>query len=226
LLVSVIVIATRLLWIFPGSRIALWLARRRDPDLRAARWRDVFIAGWAGLRGAVTLAAAMALPLAAGGRPFPGRDLLIFLASRVIVFTLVFNGLTLPLLIRWFGVKGDGAAAREERAARISAAHAGIRRLRKLLDHQHDAAERKFTMQLIADYELHIDEVKAEYGADGRTLSPRLASERAIRLAAVEAERSELHDMLIKGRINEQILFSIQRDLDHLEALLQPRGEG
>ena len=70
----------------------------------------------------VTLAAAMALPLAAGSRPFPGRDLLIFLASSVIVFTLVFNGLTLPFLIRWFGVKGDGAAERDEIGMRRAAA--------------------------------------------------------------------------------------------------------
>jgi len=226
LLVSGIVIATRLVWIFPGSRIALWLARRRDPELQPARWRDVFIAGWAGLRGAVTLAAALSIPLVAGGAPFPGRELLIFLASSVIVVTLVFNGLTLPLLIRWFGVKGDGAAEREERAARIAAAQAAIRKLRNLMDHQNDPGEREFTMQLIGDYERRIEEIKVEYGADGRHISPRLAAERLIRLAAVEAERAELQSMLVKGRINEQVLFAIQRDLDHLETVLQPRMEG
>ena len=72
-----------------GSRIALWLTRLHDPDMKPARWRDLFIAGWAGLRGAVTLAAALSLPLVAGGSAFPGRDLLIFLASSVIVITLV-----------------------------------------------------------------------------------------------------------------------------------------
>jgi CPA1 family monovalent cation:H+ antiporter len=226
LLVSALVIATRLVWVFPGSRIALWLARRRDPELQPARWRDVFIAGWAGLRGAVTLAAALSIPLVAGGAPFPGRELLIFLASSVIVVTLVVNGLTLPVLIRWFGVKGDGAAEREERAARIAAAQAAIRKLRNLLDHQEGSVEREFTLQLIADYERRIEEINVEYGSEGRHVSPRLAAERAIRLAAVEAERAELQKLLVKGRINEQVLFAIQRDLDHLESVLQPRVEG
>lgn len=66
----------------------------------------------------------------------------------------------------------------------------------------------------------------AAYGEDGRDVSPRLASERAIRLAAVEAERAELQTLLKLGRINEQVLFVIQRDLDHLETVLQPRVEG
>jgi CPA1 family monovalent cation:H+ antiporter len=226
LLVSAIVIITRVAWVFPGSRLALLLARRHDPGLKPARWRDVFIAGWAGLRGAVTLAAALSLPLAAGGAPFPGRDLLIFLASSVIVITLVFNGLTLPLLIRWFGVKGDHAAEQEERAARIAAAQAAIRKLRKLMDHQEERTEREFTMQLIGDYERRIEEVKEEYGAEGLDASPRLAAERTIRLAAVEAQRAELQSLLKKGRINEQVLFVIQRELDHLEAVLLPRAEG
>src|SRR4051812_3163291 len=186
LLVSAIIIATRLVWIFPGSRIALWLARRHDPELQPARWRHVFIAGWAGLRGAVTLAAALSIPLVAAGAPFPGRELLIFLATSVIVVTLVCNGLTLPLLIRWLGVKGDGAAEREERSARIAAAQAAMRKLRHLMDHQSDPVEREFTMQLIGDYERRIEEIKVEYGADGRHISPRLATERLIRLAAVE----------------------------------------
>jgi monovalent cation/hydrogen antiporter len=222
LLVSAIVIVTRLLWIFPSSRIALWLARRHDPELKPARWRDVFVAGWAGLRGAVTLAAALSLPLSVGGAPFPGRDLLIFLASSVIVVTLVFNGLTLPLLIRWFGVQGDDAVEREERAARIAAAQAAIRALRKILDHQHQAAERDFILRLIADYERRVEEIKQEYGDRARDTSPLLAFERGIRLAAVEAERAELAHLLRKGRINEQALFNIQRELDHLESLLQP----
>jgi monovalent cation/hydrogen antiporter len=225
LLVSGIVIVTRLVWMFPGSKIALWLTRLHDPEIKPARWRDVFIAGWAGLRGAVTLSAALSLPLAAGDVAFPGRDLLIFLASSVIVITLVFNGLTLPLLIRWFGIKGDGAGEREERAARTAAAQAAIRALRKLLDHQQDAAERKYTMELIADYDRRIEEIKEEYSDGGRDLSPRLAAEHAVRLAAVEAERAELQSLLRRGRINEQVLFTVERELDHLESLLQPNAE-
>ena len=220
LLVWAIVVGVRLVWLFPGSRIGLWLNRLHNPNLAAAPWRDVFIAGWAGLRGAVTLAAALSIPLAAGAASFPGRDLLIFLASSVIVLTLVVNGLTLPLLIRWLGVTGDDINEREARAARIAAAHAAIAELRSRMDHQESAAEREFTMRLIDEYQQRVREVKAQVGEEEQDVVPRLAFEGSIRLAAVAAERAELHALRDNRRINEQVLFVIQEELDLLEAAL------
>jgi CPA1 family monovalent cation:H+ antiporter len=180
----------------------------------------VFIAGWAGLRGAVTLAAALSIPLTAGTASFPGRDLLIFLASSVIVLTLVVNGLTLPMLIRWLGVTGDDINEREARAARVAVAHAAIGELRSRLDHQASADERNFTMRLIAEYHRRIQEVKAEESEEAEDVVPRIAAERSIRLAAVAAERAELHALRDKRRINEQVLFVIQHELDYVEAAL------
>jgi Na+/H+ antiporter len=220
LAVWAIVVGVRLLWIVPGSRIGLWLNRVHQPNLAAAPWRDVFIAGWAGLRGAVTLAAALSIPLTAGTASFPGRDLLIFLASSVIVLTLVVNGLTLPMLIRWLGVTGDDINEREARAARVAVAHAAIGELRSRLDHQASADERNFTMRLIAEYHRRIQEVKAEESEEAQDVVPRVAAERSIRLAAVAAERAELHALRDKRRINEQVLFVIQHELDYVEAAL------
>jgi monovalent cation/hydrogen antiporter len=226
LVVWAIVVGVRLAWIFPGSRIGLWLNRLHTPNLAAAPWRDVFVAGWAGLRGAVTLAAALSIPLMAGAAPFPGRNLLIFLASSVIILTLLVNGLTLPLFIRWFGVEGDDVNEREERAARIAAAHAAIAELRSRLDHLESAQDRDFTMRLIEEYHRRIREVKAEDSEEEKALRSGIASERAIRLSAVAAERAELQALRDKRRINEQVLFVIQRELDYLEAgLLAPTQE-
>ena len=220
LLVSAIVVLVRLAWFFPGSRIGLWLNRLHNPGLAATPWRDVFVGGWAGLRGAVTLAAALSLPLMAGAELFPARDLLIFLASSVIVVTLVINGLTLPLLIRWLGVTGDDVNERDERAARIAAAHAAIAELRSRMDHQDSAPDRDFTMRLISEYQRRVREVKAEEGEEAEDILPRIASEREIRLAAVGAERAELLSLRDNRRINEQALFVIQRELDYIEAAL------
>ncbi len=226
LVVWAIVVGVRLVWMFPGSRIGLWLNRLHQPNMAAAPWRDVFIAGWAGLRGAVTLAAALSIPLTAGAASFPGRDLLIFLASSVIVLTLVVNGLTLPMLIRWLGVTGDDINEREARAARIAAAHAAIAELRSRLDHQDSADDRGFTMRLIDEYHRRIREVKAETGEEAEQVLPRIAAERSIRLAAVAAERAELHALRNNRRINEQVLFVIQQELDYVEAaLLAPTQE-
>lgn len=220
LAVWAIVVGVRVVWIVPGSRIGLWLNRLHQPNLAAPPWRDVFIAGWAGLRGAVTLAAALSIPLAAGTASFPGRDLLIFLATSVIVLTLVVNGLTLPMLIRWLGVTGDDINEREARAARIAVAHAAIAELRSRMDHQESADDRGFTMRLIDEYHRRIREVKAEDGEEAEELLPRVAAERSIRLAAVAAERAELHALRDNRRINEQVLFVIQQELDYVEAAL------
>ena len=223
LAVSISVVVVRLAWIFPGSRVALWLARLHYPALPAPPWRDVFIAGWAGIRGAVTLAAALSLPLAAGAGPFPERNLLIFLATSVIVFTLVVNGLSLPVLIRWLHVRDDGVVEREERAARVATGHAAIRVLRSHMDHQEDADDHEFTLRLIREYErqvLHITE-----GSEGaeRTATIRVETERAIRLHGVSAERAELRQLHVSGRINEHVLLTLQRELDFQEASLRVR---
>jgi len=220
LAVSATVILVRLAWIFPSSRIALWLSHLHYPELPAARWRDVFVAGWAGIRGAVTLAAALSIPLMAGASPFPHRDLLIFLATSVILVTLVLNGLTLPVLIRWFAVSDGGVSEREHRAARVAVAHAAIHGLRGHLDHQEDPGDRDFTMALIRKYERRVQVVMEQEDGAEQTATVRFEAERAILLHALNAERAELDALRDRRRINEQTLFAIQYDLDLREASL------
>ena len=224
LAVSITVILVRFVWIIPFSRVALWLTRLHYPNAPAARWRDVFVAAWAGVRGAVTLAAALSLPLVAGGKPFPERDLLIFLATSVIVFTLVVNGLSLPLLIRWFRVTDDGSTEREARAARIAMSHAAIRELRSRMDFQQHTDDQEFTLSLIREYERQVQHVTE--GGDGstRTATARVDAERTIRLHGVAAERSELSVLHRSAKINEYVLFALQRELDLREASLRIRA--
>ena len=132
-IVSAAVIGTRLLWIYPATYLPRLLSRRireRDPY---PPWQYPALIGWTGLRGAVTLAAALALPLTtSSGSPFPQRDLLIYLAFCVILATLVLQGLSLPLLIRLLHLEDDGSAAKEETKARIHAADAALARLDEL----------------------------------------------------------------------------------------------
>ncbi|MDB5308442.1 MAG: nhaK [Gemmataceae bacterium] len=104
--VSVVVILARLVWVFPGAYLPRWLDRKvLGIPSPYPSWRGVFVVGWTGMRGVVSLAAALALPLTtADGKPFPGRDLIQFVTFWVIFATLVGQGLTLPLVIRWLGV--------------------------------------------------------------------------------------------------------------------------
>jgi len=88
------------------------------------------------------------------------------------------------------------------------------------MDYQESPAEREFTMRLIEEYQQRIREVKAQVGEEEQDVVPRLAFEGSIRLAAVAAERAELHALRDNRRINEQVLFVIQQELDLLEAAL------
>jgi CPA1 family monovalent cation:H+ antiporter len=131
--ISAAIILIRILWVFPATWLPrlLWSSlRKRDPN---PAWQHVSIVAWTGMRGVVSLAAAMALPFAtATGDPFPGRDLILFLTFVVILVTLVVQGLTLPPLIRWLKVQDDGAEQQEERDARLRANHAALARLDEL----------------------------------------------------------------------------------------------
>jgi len=117
---SILVILLRVIWLFPGAYIANRIRTRilgqNEPMPSAS---SIFVVAWSGMRGVIALAAAIALPQTlADGSPFPQRNLIIFLAFCVIFVTLVFQGLTLPLVVRWLGVAVSPGRSQEEEAAR------------------------------------------------------------------------------------------------------------
>lgn len=125
-IVSLAVIVGRIIWVYPGAfipRISKKI-REREPEINL---KLVTIVAWSGMRGVVSLAAALAMPLMIeGSKPFPNRNLIIFLTFSVIFSTLVIQGLTLRPLIRWLGIKPDGRAHEEELEARVTVATAMI----------------------------------------------------------------------------------------------------
>ncbi|MDB6172140.1 MAG: Na+/H+ antiporter, partial [Chthoniobacteraceae bacterium] len=133
--VSAVVIAVRLLWIFPSAYVPRFLFRgilARDPY---PDWRHLVIIGWSGMRGVDSLATALALPfITATSAPFPGRDTIIFISFVVILCTLVLQGLTLPILIRLLKVERDGKADCEEHVARVAANQAALGYLERLAE--------------------------------------------------------------------------------------------
>ena len=138
--VSVTVIAVRFAWVFAVLHAPKWIARRMS------NWRGAVFLSWAGMRGAVSLAAALALPLETdAGTAFPARELILFLTFSVILATLVGQGLTLPYVIRVLGLEYDGIDDREDAKARIHAAEAALARLEELVNEdwvRDDTAER------------------------------------------------------------------------------------
>ncbi|HTP99586.1 MAG TPA: Na+/H+ antiporter [Casimicrobiaceae bacterium] len=212
----------RLVWIFPLANLRPFLFRKVREREGFPNPRGVFIVGWAGLRGSVTMAAALSIPLVAGGgAPFPGRDLLIFLAASSIVLTLVVNGLTLPAFIRYLGVHGDGNAEREDRAARIALAQAGGAALRESLGHLSRAEEVALARRLVDKYERLLHRLSANAGRRAE-LDALAESERNLMRKALRAERAELLEMRDAGVINDETMRAIESEIDDAESSLSP----
>ena len=220
LILSAAVIALRLAWVFPASYLPFLLSKRIRDREGPYRPRNVFIVGWAGVRGSVTLAAALSIPLTtATGAPFPGRELLILLAASVIVVTLLLNATTLPFFIRILKIRGDGIAAREERAARIATAQAAITALQQRLSQATQADETRFTQALLTQYEHRLQRHSAN--ADRRQhLDALHDTQRDIWLDAVKAERKELMELRKADVINDEVMRVLQADIDLEETLI------
>lgn len=224
LLITLAVILIRILWVFPATYLPRLIFKkicRHDPY---PKWQHVSIVAWTGMRGVVSLAAALAIPLTTDGTPdgppFPGRDLILFLTFIVILATLVVQGLSLPVLIRWLGVKDDGSMENEERQARLKANQAALARLNELTES--DTAKTDALHRMRIEYEDHIRQVEgAELANAGTTL--RLFSSEYERLsrAALQVERQTILQLRNEDVINDEVLRRIQRDIDLAEARLR-----
>jgi len=220
-LISLAVIGIRILWVYPAAYVPRWLfrsIRERDPY---PGWQPIMIVAWTGMRGVVSLAAALALPFTlADGSPFPGRSLILFLTFIVIVATLVVQGVSLPALIRWLRVEDDGAAEAEEREARLKANQAALARLDELTKSQSANPDVLRRMQIEYDDRIRqldlaepIDGDKAHhlFHHDYEDLSREL----------LEVERSVILQLRNEHIINDEVLRRIQRDIDLAEARLR-----
>lgn len=207
-LVSVTVIALRFAWVFAVLHAPKWIARRMSS------WRGAVFVSWAGMRGAVSLAAALALPLQTdAGDPFPGRELVLFLTFSVILATLVGMGLTLPLVIRALGLEDDGVEAREDARARIRAAEAALARLEELVGEdwvRDDTAER-----VRGAYRFRTNRFRARLddGDDG-SIESRSQDYQRLRRELLDAERDALLDLRRSGAISNDVWLRVGRDLD------------
>jgi len=207
-LVSATVIILRFAWVFAALNAPKWVARRMS------NWRGAFFLSWTGMRGAVSLAAALALPLETdAGTPFPGRDLILFLTFSVILATLVGQGLTLPLVIQVLGLEDDGIEDREDAKARIHAAEAALARLEELVSEdwvREDTAER-----MRGTYRFRTNRFRARLddGDDGEIETRSLDYQR-LRRELLDAERQALIELRRSGAISNDVWLRVGRDLD------------
>lgn len=215
LAVSATVVALRFLWVFPVTYLPRVLSRRlraRDPS---PPWQWTALIAWTGMRGAVSLAAALAIPLSIdGGEPFPQRALIVFLAFTVIITTLVLQGLSLPLVIRVLGLEDESAALEEqEAAARIAAADAALARLDELATEGGVRESTADRMRGTYEFRKRRFAERLDEEADGSLEERSLAYQR-LRSELLAAERDTLHAMRRQGDISDEVMQRIERDLD------------
>jgi monovalent cation/hydrogen antiporter len=222
LLVSAVVIAIRIAWQFLPLSLARVLpaAGRADPG---DDWRERLLIGWTGMRGAVSLAAALALPLELdSGAPLGERDLIIYLTVAVIISTLVIQGLTLPALVRRLGLSAQQAWAPDEAVARLAAAQAALDRIDEL-ETSADPVPETAIERLRELYQARFARCVASLtgGKADVPIENPLEGYRHLRADLIEKERATLIGLRQEGRLKAEVFRHIQRDLDLDEARLR-----
>lgn len=213
--IGLTVILVRVAWVFISAAASQWLGSRKMLTPALTNWDGIAIISWAGLRGADTLAAALSVPLLiATGAPFPFRAEIIFFAFAVIAATLVGQGLTLPPLIRWLSVAGDGAEEAEEVQARRAASGAALARIDELAREEAVATD---VVDLLRRHYSH----EAQLLAGGDGVEPSMnAAQQEIRLRReiLEAQRVAVSRLRDQGAISDDVMRRVQRELDLEEA--------
>jgi len=218
-----LIVSVRLLSTFFGGYVR-WLARKArgaDVDPQPA-WGYFFITGWSGMRGIVTLAGALAIPLVtASGAPFPGRALILYLAFTTIVITLIGQGLTLPFIVRRFGSGDDDGLKRDLARTELILAGAGRERLRELEAGFTSTAQWEAASRLIADFDQRIARARAVLDGtpqEDETVDPPTI-DRTLQRAICEAERKALEQLRRSGEIGDRAYRQAQYEIDLAESL-------
>ena len=219
-LISLVAIIIRILWVFPGAYCPRMLSRTIRKREARPPTASIFVIGWAGMRGVVSLAAAFAIPIALpGGVPFPHRDMILFITFCVILFTLVLQGLTLPLIIRWGKVEAQENKEEEKLSIRLRMANAIIAYIDSHYSDQANSIE-AFT-RLKSRYErmaaIASSRLKQDEGGDNKTGS-FLPQYRKLLIELVDVQRQELAHMRRSAEYSEETLRNKETELDLEEA--------
>jgi len=227
-LVSAVVIVARFVWLYPATYLPRWLVpaiRRNDPS---PPWQWPFALSSAGVRGVVSLAAALAIPFTTGaGKPFPQRDLILFLTFTVILVTLVGQGLLLPWIIRVLGLANAGRreyqdSRNEERKARRQAVETAIARFDQLATEKALSEEIATALRAAERARLLFHEFKDD-GNESRCEFAEIHDEIEVELIA--AERRLINDLYRDGNLKDEPRRRIERELDLREARLDNQRE-
>ena len=221
-IVSIAVIVGRIIWVYPGTYVPRWLSKSIRKKERKPPIQLVTVVAWSGMRGVVSLAAALALPLTiAGSSPFPNRDLIIFLTFCVIFSTLVLQGLTLRPIIKWLGIKPDDNEMKSEQDARLKVASSIIEHIE---ENYSLALSDEVLNQIKTKYEIRIQRLRKD------TVRRRMDEEQInefhrIQQELLNKERQMILQLREEAKIGDEAMRRIEYELDLEETrLILERG--
>ncbi|WP_129713632.1 Na+/H+ antiporter [Pedobacter sp. SYP-B3415] len=226
--ISLIAIIVRLLWVFPIAYVPRWLGNMKRADLKNPPWKAPLIVGWAGMRGVVSLASALSIPLLMqDGTPFPHRNLILFITFVVILATLVLQGLSLPLLVRWVGMKdtADFPPPEEQEAGiRLRLMHVAIARL----DGQwKDAADGNELVKLFREKmtnDIAVTRQQLDSFECDASQKAEIDRYNQILLDIFDHQRRELHQLRREKVFSDEEIRKMENELDFDEAKIVGLG--
>ena len=212
-LIAGALILTRIAWCFPAAYLPLWLSRTlREREQGMPQARHVLLLSWCGMRGVISLAAALSLPaLTLDGTPFPGRDLIVSCTVVVIATTLVIQGLTLQPLIHLLGIRADQQGENEARAAREAMLTAGIARLDAYCSEVSCPVAVHHLRQAMSD---HLQSLQESDAAERDLAGRRLAVSQEVQAAVRTAQADELLRLRDRQVITDNTYLALQLELD------------
>jgi len=213
----------RFVWVWVSFQFTLFRANRKGQTIRKPGWRLIAAASLAGVRGAITLAGVMTLPLAMhDGTPFPARDLAIFLAAGVIIVSLIAASIGLPALLKGLELPPEPSHLHEEDAARVAAAEEAIKAIERL---QHQMGDGQSDADLYADIGTRLMELyrqridgRSKTGDEAELFRKADAIERKLRLEAMRAERDEIYRLGRSRQLPDDLVRKLVREVDLVEA--------
>ena len=221
LAISGVVVLTRIVWAMTVPYLIRAVDRRESQRARRTTAASRFVVAWSGMRGAVSLAAALAIPLTTdAGAAFPNRDLIIFLTFSVIFFTLVVQGLSLPAVIRALHITGDGAQETEEIHARLVATKAALAQLDELEGEEWTRDETVERMRALYQYRMRRFAARAGKIEDDGYEDRSLAYQQTVQIV-LGAQREALIQMRSTGELSNEVMNRVFTELDLEESRLE-----
>jgi CPA1 family monovalent cation:H+ antiporter len=210
------------MWVFPGAYLPRGFSkaiREREPDTNV---RSVSIIAWSGMRGIVSLAAALGLPfMVSETKAFPNRDLIIFLTFSVIFVTLVLQGMTLRKLIYWLGIKSDDRQVREEERTRVHLAASVIEHIE---ENYSLGLSDAVLNQIKSKYEIRIQRIRKDESQQHMT-AEQIAELHRIQYELINRERELILRLRKEEKVSDEVVRKIEYELDLEEARLELEKE-